>query len=40
VTKVSIEDRIIKIDEILLFDNISILESKSVSSLIINASSS
>jgi len=39
VTKVSIKNRAIKINEILLSDNISILESKSVSSLIINASS-
>jgi hypothetical protein len=39
VTKVSIENRIIKIDEILLSDNINILKFKSVSSLVINASS-
>ncbi len=38
-TKVSIEGRIIKINEILLSDNINILEFKSVSSLVINASS-
>ncbi len=38
-TKISIEGRMIKIDEILLSDNISMLESKLVSSLIINASS-